>query len=283
MLQVDFVRLVAEGEVERRRKEEREVRKRTILQQRIQEVKQEMLSLRQEVDASLTEVDACFNLILPRFEMPDMYTCAGQTSAESAPHKALPISVDQVMATQRKRTESACSFASLSEGSGTCEEGSGFSINDFKAELIPSLSRSGGVGGDSDGGGDGDGGGGDDEISSSDSDSSVEWEDVSEGVVSCDMELQEHGMLAHGFSISLEVSRRVEVRETEDNSSILATLEERRKQLTQHHLPSLSKCLEVPILRFWVTRETEGAIHHFNGGEIVGGGGGGGGCSKLLA
>ena len=70
---MDFEELLADSQAERRRRDQRDARRRTILLQRVQEVKQEMEELKREVRSCLTEVEACFNLLLPRFDMPDIY------------------------------------------------------------------------------------------------------------------------------------------------------------------------------------------------------------------
>lgn len=275
--QVDFEQLMAQSEAERRRREERETRQRAILQQRIQEVKQEMTELRCEIDGCLREVESCYNLLLPRFEF-DIYSTTSQDttsqdsiSQDSASNQASisasnQISQDSKLAASglrsRKRTvSSGGSFVSLSEGESDSEasdgEGEGGvvadgdkhprgginpgSSNQIKdgghsstgMDLDPGSSQSAGLVPNSD--------------SNSDSDSDVEWEDVEpSGEEGWGSEMQEHGLAAaHSFSVPVRLSRHVEVRETDDNTSILATLHERRQLLLHHHLPTLNKCLEV--------------------------------------
>ena len=276
---MDFEELVARDEAERRRREEREARQRTILHQRIQEVKQEMVDLRRDIDGCITEVEACFNLLLPRFDLPDIYT---STTAAQSDSQDRSVSQDSITtqdksisqdstnsqdidinqdsssiiqgtntpgcssskngASSRRRTvSSAGSFVSLSEGSGS-EEG-----EEEEEEAVGQ--DSGGVTGHSPrqarnvGNSPG---------SESDSDSEVEWEEVEalcggEGEV-WGADMQEHGLAGRGFSIPVQLSSHVEVEETEDNSSILATLRERKKQLLHHLLPTLNKCLEVRLI-----------------------------------
>ncbi len=255
--QVDFEELVSRDEAERRRREEREARQRTILQQRIQEVKQEMLDLKQDIDGCLTEVEACFNLLLPRFELPDIYSSATMaTSQDTAQSSSQDKAVSQDTAesssqdkavsqdslttqdTHRRRTlSSGGSFVSLSEGSGSEEEGEGEETMRQGSEGGANHSLTQGPDA------------GNSPSSESDSDSEVEWEEVG---LSCGgggggVDMQEHGLAGHGFSIPVQLSSRVEVTETEDNSSILDTLRERKNQLLHHLLPALNKCLVVRV------------------------------------
>ena len=250
---------MSQSEAERRRKAEREARQRAILQQRIQEVKQEMMELRQEVDGCLTEMDSCFTLLLPRFEMPDIYstdptnqdtalnqdTSNQDTSSQDTTTPHSKSSKSEVH--NRKRTVSSCgSFVSLSEGSdsegsGSDEEGGGAKHKHKElGSIVKSHPAMASVDTDICTKGDM-------ESPESDSDSDVEWEEVELG--SGEPEgaelLQEHGIPGQGFSVPIQLSNRVEVRETEDNSSIIGTLRERRQLLLNHHLPTLTKCMEV--------------------------------------
>ena len=89
----------------------------------------------------------------------------------------------------------------------------------------------------------------------SDSSSDVEWEDVPTSSRSHDQLLggtagdllQEHGLTSRGFSIpiTIELSTIPEVRETEDNSSIIATLQECKQLLSEKYLPTINKWMEV--------------------------------------
>ena len=98
------------------------------------------------------------------------------------------------------------------------------------------------------------------EADSSDSDSSsdVEWEEVpiSELVSSESHDqaavltnLQEHGLMSRGFSIpiTIELSKQPEVKETEDNTSIIATLQECKQLLVEKYLPTINKWMEVRL------------------------------------
>ena len=83
-------------------------------------------------------------------------------------------------------------------------------------------------------------------MSSSSDDSDVEWEDVGPGGKSEEL-LQEHGFASRGYTIPIEIpsSSHVNVTETEDNSSILATLREAHHLLTDKYLPAITRWMEV--------------------------------------
>ena len=86
-MQVDFEGLVAHSEAMRRRREEREARRRVLLQQRVQDVRKEIAGvftrscyilaytpvcccragMKCEIEVCLKQMESCFNLLLPRF------------------------------------------------------------------------------------------------------------------------------------------------------------------------------------------------------------------------
>ena len=83
-------------------------------------------------------------------------------------------------------------------------------------------------------------------MSSSSDESDVEWEDVEPGDQSEEF-LHEHGFASRGITIPIEISSssHVDITETEDNSSIIATLRESHHLLTEKYLPAITRWMEV--------------------------------------
>lgn len=262
------------------------------------------VDMRLDIEDCLAQVESCFNLLVPRFDIPDIYSSA--ESQESSSELSLPpqqgegtedveddaVREEERKERKRKRTTSSCSFASLSSGDGSNDdesetlslvhpaseeekEKSDGSLKDedilarlyttsssigqgLKIGVTNSASSSKGKGklksdmseevrGDSKDSG---AGGADD--NDSDSSSDVEWEDVpilgpSLGSHDQAAELQEHGFTSRGFSIpiTIELGNQPEVRETEDNTSIIATLQECKQLLSEKYLPNINKWMEV--------------------------------------
>ena len=273
--------------------------------------------MRLDIEDCLAQVESCFNLLIPRFDIPDIFSSA--ESQESNPELS-PVprndrdTESEVGAVRsdgeeekerrerkRKRTTSFCSFVSLSSGGDSDddqdddgeemvapvqtpnlenirnEEELTENDEDILAHLYTSSSCSGGHGlklgvatstGSSKGKGkmknvddfvvkemkkeEGKGDGGSDSDTSSD----VEWEDVpisastysgSHDRAALLDNLQEHGLMTRGFSIpiTIELGSQPEVKETEDNTSILATLQECKQLLAEKHLPAINKFMEV--------------------------------------
>lgn len=288
--------------MERRRREDRETRQRTILQQRIHEVKQEMEDMQRDVNSCLTEMEACFNLLLPRFDQPDIYK--SRDIARDDLHGgrcAVGVGVPRDAAgdgdcpppkkQRRTTTSSSCSFVSLSEDGDSdgevdddkdevevergedreenkMEKGGGKKNIEGEEEEKTNKESQGGIAATAscrvvlEDASSNDLLKGSSQLadesaetsSGSDSDADVEWEDVAAPVTSSSevgdvgavsVVMQEHGLASRGLVVPVRLGPRVEVRETEDNTSILSSLRENRQLLLAHFLPTLNRCLEV--------------------------------------
>lgn len=287
--------------------------------------------MRLDIEDCLAQVESCFNLLVPRFDVPDIYssTESQDSSSELSPppyHHNEPVIGDKGEGKERKRkrTVSSCSFASLSSGEESNDDSDGeqetgppvhASANSrskvekdvfepeeaspFYTTLREQMKKDDSMAGDEDvlaclytsslGNDSGlklgaaastcsSKGKGKlkndvvktelrEEADSSDSDSSsdVEWEEVPiSELVSCESrdqaavltDLQEHGLTSRGFSIpiTIELSRQPEVRETEDNTSIIATLQECKQLLSEKYLPAINKWMEVRFIRVCKSR-----------------------------
>ena len=259
-----------------------------------------------DIEDCLAQVESCFNLLVPRFDIPDIYSSAESHDSSfelSPPRRRTEVEDGEEERKERKRiVSSAGSFVSLSSGEesddddGNEEEGDTPSLvctdctnEQGKADeltakdeeilrhlYVPSTTTSTSADGrivklgttSSTGSRKGKGklrsdmaeeigirtlediGG----TNSDDSDSSsdVEWEDVPmsgshDQLLQGAADLQEHGLMSRGFSIpiTIELSTVPEVRETEDNASIIATLQECKQLLSEKYLPTISKWMEV--------------------------------------
>ena len=79
--------------------------------------------MRLDIEDCLAQVESCFNLLVPRFDVPDIYSSAEsqESSSELSPpshqHKEHVITEKgEGKERNRKRTTSSCSFVSLSSG-----------------------------------------------------------------------------------------------------------------------------------------------------------------------
>lgn len=268
--------------------------------------------MRLDIEDCLSQVESCFNLLVPRFDIPDIYSSAESQDSSfelSPPHSGTEEQdgVEEREDRKRKRTvSSAGSFVSLSSGEESDDDDGGneevgetpslvhtdctneqvhveadeLTAKDeeilrrlYAPSTISSTSADGRMvkfgktvsGGSRKGKGklksdtteeiggripeDSGGASGDDSDSSSD----VEWEDVpmsgSHDQPQGAADLQEHGLTSRGFSIpiTIELSTTPEVRETEDNASIIATLQECKQLLSEKYLPTINKWMEVGV------------------------------------
>ena len=282
----------------------------TLLPQILYDVYLIVIDMKLDIEDCLAQVESCFNLLVPRFDIPDIYSSAESQDSSfelSPPHRGTEEAIGEEERKERKRTvSSAGSFVSLSSGeesdddsgneevgetpslahtctsstneqekadeavkdedilrrlytsssttstsadghvvkfgttvSASSRKGKGKLKSDIAKELEGESYKDTGRGNSSD--------------SDSDSSSDVEWEDVpmtgshDQGAA----DLQEHGLMSRGFSIpiTIELSITPEVRETEDNSSIIATLQECKQLLSEKYLPTINKWMEVGTIR----------------------------------
>ena len=267
--------------------------------------------MRLDIEDCLAQVESCFNLLVPRFDIPDIYSSAESQESSfelSPPHQNNQGTEETVgeeedrKERKRKRTVSSGSFVSLSSGDESDDNDSGneegetpslehmtctnerkkadelikdedilrrlyglssttsTSIDGQGLKLGATISATGSRKGkgklksdiaeEIDGKAPDEETGGPANSSDSDSSSDVEWEDVpmsgSHDQGGADL-LQEHGLTSRGFSIpiTIELSTQPEVRETEDNASIIATLQECKQLLSEKYLPTINKWMEV--------------------------------------
>lgn len=269
-----------------------------------------LTDMRLDIEDCLAQVESCFNLLVPRFDIPDIYSSAESQDSSfelSPPHRGAEEQDGEEERTERKRkrtVSSAGSFVSLSSGEesddgddggnnevgetpslahtdSTNEQGLANELTVQDEEILrrlyaPSTTTSSSADGHivklgkavSAGSGKGKGKlksdttkevgervpedlDGAADSNDSDSSSDVEWEDVPmsrpHDQVQEVADLQEHGLTSRGFSIpiTIELSTIPEVRETEDNASIIATLQECKQLLSEKYLPNINKWMEV--------------------------------------
>ena len=72
------------------------------------------------MDECLTQMDACFNLLIPRFELPDFSTQLLSDSGGEGPSTSTAVPVRKEERRRRRTTISSGSFASLSNTDDEC-------------------------------------------------------------------------------------------------------------------------------------------------------------------
>ena len=242
-----------------------------------------------EIRACLTEIESCFQLLLPRYDIP-LDTRTHSTTNLNSKQSAPPLNAHdsrQSCTLQSHSRDASCPQSHAScHGSGKCEgrtcsitsSGSfhsiGYSEGDLDEdeeemeEAVPSHTdlrqmqeehemNPSEKGEETNRGNKRDpkvdqGGHGQEKIDSSgsegDSDSDVEWGDllVAGGGPSKGMAgLAAHGIVSRDFALTIDLPRTVEVKEGEDNESILATLRERQAILDSKFFPMINKWIEV--------------------------------------
>ena len=76
--------------------------------------------LKYDMDECLTQMDACFNLLIPRFDLPDFSTQLLSDSSGEGPSTSTAVPVRKEERRRRRTTISSGSFASLSNTDDEC-------------------------------------------------------------------------------------------------------------------------------------------------------------------
>lgn len=258
--QVDFEELVARSQAIQRRQEEREERRAALLRQRAREAREEMKERQADVNSCLKQMESCFEILIPRFDIPET----------SGPSLQLQSAGDGSKQLSRLQSTSSGSFYSIEfsgdEGEEEEEEKEVEKENEVdreKGERSEGVQLTVGTEprnhGDKTGvlpvqddstcpaqdeesvrvKGDGEGVEGEGALSSDESE--CEWEEVEAmgGEEEAIQLLQAHGIPSHSYSLSIELPVQVTM------PPVTTPL---------HPLPSLS--FPFPSLRWWRTRTT---------------------------
>ena len=242
MSQVDFEDLQIQSEAQRRQIQQREEKHRALVEQRVTEVHREMAgkfdrekvapshitSTEQgdDIQTCLTEMESCFQLLLPRFELlplsdsvtGDLRPMEFESSSgdgeeeEDADEQQLEDDDEvEVEEQQLEADEDECNHE------GKVKEGDMPVTKTAETSSKPIL-----------------------EDDSDDESEEEEWEEVEGGDV-----LQAHGIAGHNYSLTIELPKTVKVIENEENSSIISTLMERHRLVASKFLPAVNKWIQV--------------------------------------
>ena len=243
---------------------EQEQRQRSLLQQRLDEVCQEMQGMCMcvcvrvcacvracmcklkyftihmphthteqwsEIQTCLTEMEGCFQLFLPRFDLTQsdththtiqdlgLFESSSSEKEEEEEEKEEKEKDEEEKEEEEKKKDEAKKDEEEKTQCHKC-------VLDKQSTMVGSVSS------------------GVQDTRTSDSDDSDEedWEEV-EG--NDKDELQEHGITGHSYNLTIELPRMVEILENTENTSIISTLRERHHMVINRYLPAVCKWIQV--------------------------------------
>ncbi|XP_049898935.1 UV-stimulated scaffold protein A isoform X4 [Epinephelus moara] len=267
---VDFQDAEARTVAERRREEERQRKMERIYKERVEAASKEMEELYQEIEATLTEMESCMNLLFPEFDLTDIQT-ANSSPPSSQPASECP-SVDeqpccskdlkddrregmvQEKEENREDNRSSREKTTEKEDEGMTEEKRNNreerkekekkeSSEDKEKEITERM----------------DGNEQEEEkgemettqrAEEEEEEDSEEEEDGSseeeeEDAHDEDSFIRNSGLVSHSYSLQLKLSPGLHVKETEDNEAVVSTVIDLHRLITTKHLPAVQGWVQV--------------------------------------
>uniref|UniRef100_A0A7N6BJW4 UV-stimulated scaffold protein A n=1 Tax=Anabas testudineus TaxID=64144 RepID=A0A7N6BJW4_ANATE len=210
---VDFQDAEARTIAERRREEERQRRMDRIYKERVEAACKDMEEMHQEIEATLTEMESCMRLLFPDYGLKDTETVG---SSPSTSHSANRCPSDD--------EQPCCSKDVKDDG----KEG--------KKQLRSSKEASNGKGKNPE-----KDRGKMDEGEEEQEEDKEEEEEEHFG----DMFIRNSGLISHSYSLDLNLSSGLHVKETEDNEAVVSTVIDLHRLITSKHLPAVHGWVQV--------------------------------------
>uniref|UniRef100_A0A8D3AY02 UV-stimulated scaffold protein A n=1 Tax=Scophthalmus maximus TaxID=52904 RepID=A0A8D3AY02_SCOMX len=247
---VDFQDAEARSIAERRREEERRRRMERIYKEKVEAASKDMEDSYQEIEATLTEIEACMGLLFPEFGLTDIQTVIRNPSNSQQALKC-PLDDEQPCCSKNMRDNRTRGMDEEVEGSREERKGNGKEDKMSKYEVR----RSGNEKGEEKiiGGKVGDreenreiqkrhGEGEEEEENEEKEDGRSEEE---EELYDEDVFIRNSGLISHSYSLDLNLSPGLHVQETEDNEAVVSTLIDLHRLITTKHLPAVKGWVQV--------------------------------------
>ncbi|XP_029448533.1 UV-stimulated scaffold protein A isoform X2 [Rhinatrema bivittatum] len=212
---VDFQDVRGRTLAERKREEEKQNRLENIYKEKAKQAEQEMKEMSDEIQANLTEMENCFKLLMPDpFDFSvndiDMESALERTGDEA---KARSCSAEQEMGLQ------APLLNATDDEQPCCSK-------DLPPISLSQRTGETGVLGHSE-----------------------NWEkdgkEPSEGECEADSFIRKHGLGSHTYSLNLEISTDLKIRENEDNSAVVTNLLDIHRLIRNKFWPSVQSWIQL--------------------------------------
>ncbi|NXG24185.1 UVSSA protein, partial [Grallaria varia] len=217
---VDFQDVHARTVAERRREEEKQKRLDNIYKEKVKRTEKEMEEMSQEIADTLTEMENCFQLL-----MPDPFNFA-VNSVELEPNK--PMSASPL--SSRVEADQSC-FGGIDDEQPCCSKDippvsrcvrtDGNKESDEKREKAEQKELDGGT-----------------------------CSEVQSGVPALNDDdfqtfVRNHGLISHEYTLDLEISTDIKVQENEDNTAIINSVMDAHKLLKNKFWPSVQSWIQL--------------------------------------
>lgn len=203
---VDFQDVEARTVAERRREEERRSRLERLYKDKAEAASKDMEDSHEEIEATLTEMESCMKLLFPEFELSDVNDNVNNNSPNSQPANE---NEDQPCCSKdlnQQRCEELFETQKAKDDYSVVGEKKQIPVNDTEVE---------------------------------ENQSSEEDEPNSKNL------LRDSGLISHTYSLDLNLSTGLRVKENEDNEAIVSTVRDLHKLISTKHLPAVQGWVQV--------------------------------------
>lgn len=208
---VDFQDVEARTLAERRREEERRSRLERLYKDKREAASRDMEDSYEEIEATLTELESCMKLLFPEFELTDVKEV--EPSSSSPNLQAANENEEQPCCSKDLTEQKDEEFTKELQNQETKNEHS----FDREEVLTPES-----------------------ESQTEDDESSEEDEPQKEDVF-----IRNSGLISHAYSLDLNLSTGLHVKENEDNEAVVSTVRDLHKLITTKHLPTVQGWVQI--------------------------------------
>ncbi|XP_047441325.1 UV-stimulated scaffold protein A isoform X2 [Mugil cephalus] len=257
---VDFLDAEARTVTERRRDEERQKKMERIYKERVEAAVKHMDESYEEIEATLTEMESCMRLLFPGFDLPDIQTvntcpfdedqpCCSkdleddrrgvkiQTKEEGMVEKKSTVNQkkgDKGITENHKNNKEKSKVKGKSKEKTSESKEKEFEVRQEKKGEMERVQEEGEHGED-------------------DEEEEEESSDEEEGPVDEDLFCRSSGLISYSYSLDLNISPGLYVKETEDNEPVVSTVIDLHRLITTKHLP---------VVQAWVQVFTKSGAEH---------------------
>uniref|UniRef100_A0A3B5BIW5 UV-stimulated scaffold protein A n=1 Tax=Stegastes partitus TaxID=144197 RepID=A0A3B5BIW5_9TELE len=245
---VDFQDAEARTVAERRREEERQRKMERIYKERVEAAVKDMEESYQEMEATLTEMESCMGLLFPQFDLTGIQTAKSSTS-NSKPVSECPSDDDQPCCSkdlkddgrERKMHEREEGREEKKRDNGMTEE------NNREEKRSEGEERRNEVEDGEEKKGEMESAQVEQELEEDDEEEEEEGssEEEEEEPLDEDSFFRSSGLMSHSYSLDLNLSPGLHVKETEDNEAVVSTVIDLHRLITTKHLPAVQGWVQV--------------------------------------
>ncbi|XP_035525214.1 UV-stimulated scaffold protein A isoform X2 [Morone saxatilis] len=242
---VDFQDAEARTVAERRRDEERQRKMERIYKERVEAASTDMEESYPDIEATLTEMETCMRLLLPEFDLTGIQTTNSSPPISQTAHDCPPVHEQPCCSKDLKDDGSERMIEKKEESKeekkndGGEEEGKERSDDEERGDKERS-----------DGHEQEEVKGQEEEENEEDQEGSSEEEEEEEEEeekkhLDKDLFIRNSGLISHAYSLDLNLSPGLHVKETEDNEAVVSTVIDLHKLIKTKHLPAVQGWVQV--------------------------------------